>query len=156
MTSSTGRPVARSMRLAQLTCTKGSATSTSPRRPVEGVGKAVLVEMDQRLAACARDGQVREDDLGVGVVVPVVVRRELVGPHQRAIARPARQHAGGPLVVARALLGVVGRGVAGAVVDEIELGVVGQPAPHRRAAVLPGVAGPAGERRGRCPCRRRA
>src|SRR6185369_10317662 len=42
-----------------------------------------------------------------------------------------------PLVVARTLLRVPGRGVARTVIDEIQTGIVGQPAPCAAAADLP-------------------
>src|SRR6202022_3995192 len=72
------------------------------------------------------------------------VRGELVSPDQRAVARVAGQHAGGPLVVALPLFGIVGRRIAGAIVDEGERRIVGYPSPHRSAAFLPGFLGPAG------------
>src|SRR3989454_8797080 len=72
--------------------------------------------------------------------------RELVRPHQRAVLRPAGQNAGSPLVVAGALLWVVRRRIAGAVVEQVEVGIVGHPSPHRRATVLRRVGGPARER----------
>ncbi len=52
----------------------------------------------------------------------------------------------GPLVVARTLRRVPGRGVAGAVIDEVQVGVVGIPAPGGAAADLPLVAFPALDR----------
>ena len=101
--------------------------------------KPFLLKVTSALRVLPADLEVGEDHLGDGVVVPVVVRRELVRPHERAIAGLPREDARGPLVVAGALLGVVGRRVADAVVDQIELGVVGHPSPHRRAADLSSV-----------------
>ena len=69
---------------------------------VQRVLEAVLVERDQRLPYLTADLDVRQDHGGDGVVVPVVVGRELVGPHQRPVGRMAREDARGPLVVARA------------------------------------------------------
>src|SRR5256885_7008819 len=92
------------------------------RGPVHGIREAVLVEMDEDLPWPAIHGQVGEDHLRGGIVVPTVVWRELVRPHQRAVLRPAGQDAGGPLVVAGALLGVVRRRIAGAVVEQVEVG----------------------------------
>ena len=107
--SSTGRPVARSILFAQFTSTNGSATSTSPVARSSVYAKPFLLNCTSALRVCPLIIEIGEDQLGVGVVVPVVVRRELVRPHQRAVAGAAREHARGPLVVAGALLGVVGR-----------------------------------------------
>src|SRR2546423_14177366 len=79
------------------------------RGPVHGIREAVLVEMDEDLPWPAIHGQVGEDHLRSGIVVPTVVWRELVRPHQRAVLRPAGQDPGGALFVAAALVGV-GRG----------------------------------------------
>src|SRR3989441_4333477 len=68
-----------------------------------------------------------------------------VRPHQRAVFGPAGEDAGGPLVVAGALLGVIRRRIAGTVVEQVEVGIVGHPSPHRRATVLPHVGRPARE-----------
>ena len=98
--------------------------------------------MHEYLAHPPADHEIGEDHLGVGVVVPAVVRRELIGPHERAVRWAARQHAVRPFVLARPLLGVVGSGISRAEVDEVELRVVGDPAPHGSAAALPRVATP--------------
>ena len=98
--------------------------------------------MHQHFAQPPADHQLGENHLGVGVEVPAVMGRELIRPDERAVAGPARQHAVGPLVLARALLGVVGTGIAGAEVDQVELRIVGDPAPHRRAAAPPRIAAP--------------
>src|SRR6185437_9241200 len=49
---------------------------------------------------------------------------------------------GGPLVVSWPLLGVPGTGVAGAVIDHVEVGIVVGPSPHAAAADLPGLRRP--------------
>src|SRR5438552_18971990 len=102
--------------------------------------------MDEDLPWPAIHGQVGEDHLRSGIVVPTVVWRELVRPHQRAVLWPAGQDAGGPLVVAGALLGIVRRRIPGAVVEQVEVRIVGHPSPHRRTTILPHVGGPARER----------
>ena len=109
---------------------------------VDRVREAVLVEMHQDFAQSPADHQVDQNHLGVRVVVPAVVRRELIRPHQRSVARPPREHAVGPFVLARPLLGVVRTGIAGPEVDEVELGIVGDPAPNRCATAAPGIALP--------------
>ena len=111
-------------------------------RAIERVREAVLVEVHQRLDRLAGHRQVRKHHRAGGIEIPVVVRRELVSPHQRAVAGAAREHARGPLVVAGPLFGVVGSGIAGAVVHEIQIRVIGHPAPHRRAAGAPALARP--------------
>ena len=79
------------------------------------------------------------------VVVPLVVRRHLVRPDHLAGLGLASEDRHRPLVVARPLVGVPGARVTGAVVEEVELGVVGVPAPGRSAATLPLVARPGRE-----------
>src|SRR5438105_8261472 len=76
--------------------------------------------------------QIGQNHRAGGIVVPVVVRRELIRPHQSSVLRLARQHAGAPLVVSESLLRVIGRGVARAVIDEIELRIVGDRSPQDR------------------------
>ena len=90
------------------------------RGPVDGVGESVAVEMDQHLARLAVDGQVDQDVLVDAVVVPLVVRRELVGPLGHAGGRVAREHRAGPEVVAGPLRRHARARVAGAVVDQVE------------------------------------
>src|SRR5690606_643011 len=114
------------------------------RLPVQRVGEAVAVAVDQRPTHPAVDLLVDQDVLVDAVVVPRVVRRHLVGPARLTrigVARPDRHR---PLVVARPLIRVPGAGVARAVVEEVQLGVVRVPAPRRAAAPLPLVAGPRG------------
>src|SRR5204863_8587928 len=97
------------------------------------VAEAVLVEMPQCPGEFSGDGQIGQYHRARGVIVPVVVWRELIRPHESPVLRSARQYARAPLVVPEALLGVVGRGIPGAVINEIELGIVGNPAPDGRA-----------------------
>ena len=144
--STSGRPVLRSIALGPVHRYVRLRREQLARGAVERVHEAVLVEVDQHLPQLAVERQLGEDHLLGRVVVPVVGRGELVGPAERAVARIACQHAGRPAVVARALLGVPGTGVAGAVVHQVEFGIVGKPSPHRRAAMLPSVGGPARER----------
>src|SRR5690606_4566884 len=104
----------------------------------------VPVEVDQRLAQPAVDLQVDQDVLVDAVVVPRVVRRHLVRPARLARPRVTRPDRHGPLVVAGPLVRVPGAGVPGPVVDEVQLRIVGVPAPRRAAAPLPLVARPGG------------
>jgi len=106
-------------------------------RPVHDVDVAVALGPHEDLTPAALEVEVDEDLLVHGVVVEHVVRRQLIGPYGFAGGGPAREDRVGPLVVAGPLLGVPRAGVRGAVVDEVEVGVVGDPAPHRPAADLP-------------------
>ena len=77
------------------------------------------------------------------VVVDFVVRRELVVPLQLAGVGVERDDAVAVQVVAETLAAVpVGRGIAGAEVDEVRLGVVRAAVPDAGAAGLPRVARP--------------
>ena len=84
-----------------------------------------------------------DDDAFVDAVIVVqIVRRPLVEPSGVAGFRVAGEDSGGPFVVARALVGVPGAGIGGAVKDQVLLRVVGDPAPHGAAADLPGLGRP--------------
>ena len=98
--------------------------------------------MHEHLARLPLDRQVDEDVLVDGVVVPHVVRRHLKSPHHLAGVRIARQNRSSPLVVTGALVLVPRSGIAGAVIDEIEGGIIGEPSPHRATAGFPRVARP--------------
>ena len=112
-------------------------------RSIEGVGKAVLIEVHERVDRFSGYIEIGEDHCPRGIVVPAIVRRELISPYQRPVLGLAREHAARPAVVSATRIRIVWAGVAGAVIDEIEFGVVGDPAPHGRAAPLPGAIGPA-------------
>src|SRR6185503_7921815 len=76
------------------------------------------------------------------VIVPFVMGRHLIDPLGLTVVRIAREDGHRPLVVARTLLRIPGRGVARTVVNEVQAGIVGQPAPCAAAADLPLVALP--------------
>src|SRR3954471_15735411 len=100
---------------------------------VEGVAEAVTVEVRQQLLATALEQHVLID----AIVVPLIVRRHLIGPLHLPVVRVAGENGHGPLVVARPLIGVPAARVTGAVVADVQLGVVGVPAPGGAAAPLP-------------------
>ena len=78
-----------------------------------------------------------------GVVIEIVMRRELEIPFQLAGIGVERDDAIAIEVVAAAVVAIpIGTGVADAPVSEIELGIVGAGDPHGGAASLPGIAGP--------------
>jgi hypothetical protein len=99
--------------------------------------------MDESLALAAANVQVSEDVFIDGVVVPFVVRSQLKYPLRQARIRTARENRGGPLVVARPLIGVPCARIGSAVIDEVQIGIVADPPPRRRPAVLPLIALPA-------------
>src|SRR3954468_14950479 len=78
-------------------------------------------------------------------MVPEVVRAPLVEPARGAGIGVAGEDAGGPVVAARPRLRVPGAGIAGAVVDQVELGVIGDPTPDIAAALFPGPRRPGGD-----------
>ena len=98
--------------------------------------------MGQQLAFCAVDLLVAEDHFVDAVIVPFVMGRHLIDPLGHAGVRIAREDGHRPLVVARTLLRIPGRGIARTVIDEVQAGIIGQPAPCAAAADLPLVALP--------------
>ena len=113
------------------------------RRPVEGVVEAVAVGPEHRLAGLAVHLDVGEDGNLDGVPVVDVVGGELEVPRHLAGVAVEGEHRVGVEVVAQPhLAAVVGAGVAGAPVDEVQLGVVRAGDPGRRPARPPRVAQP--------------
>ena len=111
-------------------------------RAIEHVEKAVAIRPEHELAARSAGGrQVDEHGNLHGVVVVIVVRRELEVPLELARVGVERDDAVGVQIVAGTLRRVpVGAGIADAPIREIERRVVRAREPHRRAAVLPRVA----------------
>ena len=120
-----------------MTAPNFSATSTSPVAAVDGVSETIAVKMHQRLAGFAVDAQIGQDVLVDAVVIPLVVRRHLVGPARHAGVGIAREDGHRPFVVARALGRIPRARVAGAVIQQVEVGIVGIPPPRRAAAARP-------------------
>src|SRR4030095_9594937 len=69
--------------------------------------------------------------------VPLVMGRHLINPPGHPGVGITRKDGHRPLVVARALLRIPGRGVARAVVKEVQLGIVGDPTPGAATSSLP-------------------
>src|SRR5438034_11318998 len=107
------------------------------RSPVDRVAEAVAVEVRQRLHRLPADRQVDEDVFIDAVVVPLVMRRHLVRPLRFAVVRIAGEDGHRPLVVAGPLIGVPRSRVARAVIEQVQLRIVGVPAPRGPTAVLP-------------------
>jgi hypothetical protein len=110
--------------------------------PVECVGESTSIEMNENLPLCPADVLVGEDHLTDAVVVPPVVWRHPVNPSGVSGVDIAREDGHRPFVVARPLARIPGAGIGGAVVDQVELGVVGVLSTGRRSAELPMLAFP--------------
>ncbi len=109
---------------------------------VEGVGKTVTIEVHGGFPLLALHIDVGEDDLVDAVVVPLVERGHLIDPLGDAGVDVTTPEGHRPLVVAGTLSRVPGRGVARAVVHQVDFRVVRIPAPGATAADLPLVALP--------------
>src|SRR5690606_31544435 len=81
------------------------------------------------------------------VIIPFVVRRHLIGPTRHACIQVACEDRHRPLVVSRTLRRIPGTRIAGAVISEIELRIVGIPPPRRATTELPLIAFPGLQRR---------
>ena len=98
--------------------------------------------MDQGLVLLAVDLEIDQRHFVDAVIVPFVMGRHLVDPLGNAGVGVTGEDGHRPLVVAGALLGVPGRGVARTVIDQVQLGIIGIPAPGAATAGLPLVALP--------------
>ena len=67
----------------------------------------------------------------------IVVRIDLIRPDRLAGRGPARKERGRPFVIAGPLVGVPGARIGCAVIDQVEFGIVGDPAPAGSSADLP-------------------
>ncbi|MFO1265419.1 MAG: hypothetical protein U1F67_00610, partial [Rubrivivax sp.] len=104
---------------------------------VEDVEEPVLRRLHQHLAHAPADLEVGEDHLHRRRVVPALARHLLVVPGERTVLDVHRDDRGEKEIVAAAWtagLPVVGRGVASAEVDELQVGVVGHAVPGSAAA----------------------
>src|SRR5262245_39612111 len=70
------------------------------------------------------------------------MRTPLVKPACLAVVRITRKNAARPFVIAGTLIGIPGTRIGRAVVEKIELRIIGNPAPHRAAARMPGAGWP--------------
>src|SRR5258708_32648160 len=94
--------------------------------------------MDHKIAFLAIVLGIDDRVLGDFVVIVGIVGGILVAPLDLAVGRADRQHAGRPLVVARAIFGVpVGAGIADALIERIRIRVVCGGLPDRSAAMPP-------------------
>src|SRR2546423_1887874 len=109
---------------------------------IHHVHVAVALRTQERLAQSAADRRIDEHAFIDAVVIVQVVRARLIEPDRIAVIGPAREDAARPFVGSRPLLGIPWPGIPGAVIDEIELRVVGDPAPDRAPSDLPRLRGP--------------
>ena len=136
------RPVFRSTPVVVSDGVEGLCRENLAGHPVEDVDVAVALRPDEHLPGLPLPGHVEQDLLVDPVPIIEIVRAPLVEPARLTRFRLARKDAGRPLVVAGPLVGVPGTGIARAVIEEIEIGVVGEPPPDRAAALLPGLGRP--------------
>ena len=104
---------------------------------IDDVQIAVAIRPEQHLERPASDRQIDQHVFVDAVVVLQVVRARLVEPDRVSVIGSTREDAARPFVRTRALLRIPRSRIRSAVIDEIELRVVGNPAPHRTAADLP-------------------
>ena len=113
---------------------------------IQRVLETVAVEVDERLRRFALYIDIRQDHLVDAIIVPFVMGRHLEDPLGHAGIGVSREDRHGPLVVARTLGRVRGARIAAAVIDQVQLGVIGIPSPGGAAPGLPLIA---------LPCRQR-
>src|SRR4051794_41643451 len=84
-------------------------------------------------------------------MIEKVMRVDLIGPFRAAGIGIARENCRGPEIVATALVGIPGAWIGGTVVNQVELGIIGDPAPYRAAAYLPPIGGASFVTQNPCP-----
>lgn len=125
--------------LRELFCEKEMAV-----RSVQDIEEAVAIGGHNEFARPPPESCIDKDGRLRGVVVVQIVRAELEVPFELSRIWIQRQQGTGIKVVAGAHAGVViGRGIAGAPVEDIEIGIVGTRDPRGPAAVQVEVPGPA-------------
>src|SRR5262245_42622896 len=109
---------------------------------IERIAETIAIKMNQELARGATDGLIDEDHFVYAVEVPLIVGGHLIDPFRHAGVWIARPDGHRPLVVARPLLWIPGRRITGAVIDEVQLGIVGNPSPGASSSDFPLIAFP--------------
>ena len=104
--------------------------------------EASAAGVKQQFSRLPLPGHIDENVLHDLVVVPAVMRFDLVGPLRGAGFRVSRPNRDRPFVVAGAHVIVPNSGIASTVIDEVEFGVVGDPAPDRSPAHMPLIRSP--------------
>src|SRR5207253_10239472 len=103
----------------------------------------VAIGMKEDLTRDSVPRQVHQHALVDAAVVEETVWAPLISPDRVSVPRISRKDGRRPLVVPRPLVRIPRRSAGGAVVHEIEHGVVGDPTPYGSTADLPTVRGPA-------------
>src|SRR4030081_2472421 len=93
--------------------------------------------MSQQFARGTADLLITEDHFVDAVVIPLVMRGHLIDPAGHAGVDVPRKDGHRPAIVTRPLFRIPGRGVARSLIYQVQLGIVGVPAPRRSAADLP-------------------
>src|SRR4051794_17976274 len=101
--------------------------------------------MNQNFPRRTIDIEIDEDILIDFIVVEEVMRVDLVGPFGAPRIGIAGEDHSAPEVIAAALVGIPWARIGGAVIDQVEFGIVGDPAPDRAAPNLPAIRGPTGD-----------
>src|SRR5215831_10263290 len=108
-----------------------------PRRPIDGIGKAIAVKVYQDFPRSPVGSKIDQHALVDPVIIPGVVRSHLIRPLGFAGIGVAGEERHRPLIVTWALIRIPRSRIAGAVVEEIEFGVVAIPTPSGPATFLP-------------------
>src|ERR1051326_7012766 len=111
-------------------------------RPIHDVDVAVALRAQSYFSYFSVDRQVDEDLFVDAVVVVEIVRAPLIEPDRLAGVGFAREDTARPLVVAGPHFRIPRTGIRGAVINQIELGVIRDPTPNRAAADFPHVGRP--------------
>src|SRR5258705_8173130 len=98
--------------------------------------------MQEDLSTLAVHIEIKKEILVYAVVVVEIVGAELVVPHCLARIGIAGENAGRPLVVSRTLLRVPWARICGSVIDQIQFGIIRDPAPGGSPTNLPHSRGP--------------
>src|SRR5207248_6029832 len=107
------------------------------RSTIDDVYAAVPVGMHQRFAETSFDVEIEQDILIDSVVIMLVVRIDLIGPDRLAGFGTPRENRASPLVVSWTHFRIPGSGIRRAVINKVEVGIEGKPAPAGAPADLP-------------------
>src|SRR5689334_1247769 len=98
--------------------------------------------MCEHLAVLTLNIQIQQQIFIYAIVIVHVMRRDLVSPNGLPARGTSGEDGASPFVIAGTHVGIPRPRIAGAIVDEVELRIVGDPAPTVAAADLPGCARP--------------
>src|SRR5207248_3590572 len=110
---------------------------------VHKIDIAVTLRPNQDLAGLPFDRKIEKDDFINRVVVVQVVRTELVIPNRLAGIGIASKYSRGELVIAGPCVSIPWSRIRRAVIDEVEVRIVGNPSPDASSSDLPCIWRPA-------------